>query len=53
MLKELRESKAELKYIIKMKYFSDEKVIPLKEEASELVAIITATVKRLDEKNKK
>jgi four helix bundle protein len=52
MLKELRESKAELKYIIKMKYFSDEKVIPLKEEASELVAIITATVKRLDEKNK-
>jgi hypothetical protein len=48
-LKELRESKSELMYIQRMDYFDDEtRVTPLIEEASELVAIFTATVKKLD-----
>ena len=49
LLKELRESKSELMYIQCMDYFDDEsRVSPLIEEASELVAIFTATVKKLD-----
>jgi four helix bundle protein len=52
LLKELRESKAELQYIIKMAYFDDDRVAPLRDEASELVAIFTATVKKLDNKKK-
>jgi hypothetical protein len=49
LLKELRESKSELMYIQRMDYFDDEtRVTPLIEEASELVAIFTATVKKLD-----
>lgn len=50
MLKELRESKAELRYVMKMKYFEDNLVTPLFKEADELVAIFTATVKKLDKK---
>lgn len=50
MLKELRESKAELKYVLKMNYFEDELVTPLLKEADELVAIFTVTVKKLDNK---
>ena len=53
LLKELRESKAELRYILKMNYFDDNRVHPLLEEASQLVAIFTATVKKLDNKNRK
>lgn len=50
MLKELRESKAELTYVTKMKYFDDDRVSPLLKESDELVAIFTATVKKLDKK---
>lgn len=50
MLKELRESKAELKYVLKMNYFEDELVTPLLREADELVAIFTVTVRKLDNK---
>ena len=36
-----------------MNYFDDNRVHPLLEEASQLVAIFTATVKKLDNKNRK
>jgi len=50
MLKELRESRAELRYIDKMTYFEKGKVLPLIEESSELIAIFTATTKKVKEK---
>ncbi|MFK8164566.1 MAG: four helix bundle protein [Lewinella sp.] len=50
LLKELRESKAELNYVLKMKYFDDDRVASLLDEASQLVAIFTATAKKLDKK---
>ncbi len=49
-LKELRESRAELRYIDKMSYFEKGKVLPLIEESSELIAIFTATTKKIKEK---
>ena len=52
LLKELRESKAELRYVAKMEYFDNSRVHPLEDEASQLVAIFTATVKKLDDKKK-
>lgn len=48
MLKELRESKAELTYVLRMQYFEERLVTPLINKSSELVAIFTATVKKLD-----
>ena len=51
LLKELRESQAELKYILHMNYFDERKVLPLIDEASQLVAIFTATVKKLSSNN--
>jgi four helix bundle protein len=53
MLKELRESRAELRYIERMKYFEKGKVDPLIQESSELIAIFTATTKKLTDKLKK
>jgi len=50
MLKELRESRAELRYIDKMAYFEKGKVSSLIEESSELIAIFTATTKKIKEK---
>ncbi|NJC25990.1 four helix bundle protein [Neolewinella antarctica] len=47
LLKELRESKAELQYVRYMNYFPDQKTDPLLDEANQLVAIFTATVKKL------
>ena len=52
LLKELRETKAELKYVQSMQYFSAEKVNDLLDEAGQLIAIFTATVNRLKEKSK-
>ena len=53
LLKELRESKAELKYIKAMHYFSNDPIEPLLQESGELVAIFTATLKRLKPKSAK
>lgn len=47
LLKELRESRAELKYIDRMQYFEKGKIDPLLQESSELIAIFTATTKKL------
>lgn len=47
LLKELRESRAELKYVERMQYFTPGKVKPLIDESSELIAIFTATTKKL------
>jgi len=53
MLKELRESQAELKYVRMMNYFDPDKVDPLLQESGELIAMIMATVKKIDLKSKK
>ncbi len=50
MLKELRESRAELRYIDQMGYFEPGKVDSLIQESSELIAILTATTKKLTPK---
>lgn len=50
MLKELRESRAELRYVERMHYFEAGKVMPLIQESTELIAIFTATTKKLTEK---
>jgi four helix bundle protein len=49
LLKELREARAELRYIYHMRYVSQRRVEPLMQEASELVAIFIATTKTLSE----
>lgn len=48
LLKELRESKAELIYIDRMQYFEKGKLDEVIDEAGQLVAIFTATVKKLE-----
>ncbi len=54
VLKELRESKAELTYIKYMNYFETRKVLPLITESDELISILVATTKTLKERmNKK
>ncbi|MEO0733526.1 MAG: four helix bundle protein [Bacteroidota bacterium] len=50
LLKELREAKAELKYCDQMQYFEEGKLDLILQEADELVAIFTATVKKLERK---
>ena len=50
LLKELRESQAELRYIERMKYFPPEKTELLLDEAGQLVAIFMATIKRIESK---
>ncbi|MEM9834997.1 MAG: four helix bundle protein [Bacteroidota bacterium] len=50
LLKELRESHAELKYIKYMRYFEPGKVDPLIQEANELVSIFIATTKKVSQK---
>ena len=47
MLKELRESHAELRYIQRMGYLSPDRVQPLVKEANELVAIFTSATKKI------
>jgi len=49
MLKELRESQAELKYVKMMNYFAPDKIDPILKESGELVA----TVKKIDAKRDK
>lgn len=51
LLKELRESRAELVYIDRMQYFEAGKVDPLIAESSELIAIFLATTRSLAKKN--
>ncbi|WP_420459479.1 four helix bundle protein [Neolewinella sp.] len=53
LLKELRESRAELRYIYHMKYVEPSRVEPLLEEASQLIAIFIATTKKLTAKEEK
>lgn len=50
LLKELRESHAELKYIKYMNYFETDKVDALIKESDELVAIFIATTKKVANK---
>ncbi|OAV42745.1 four helix bundle protein [Lewinella sp. 4G2] len=50
LLKELRESQAELRYIQQMQYFPQERTDPLLDEAGQLVAIFMATVKKVESK---
>ncbi|THH39922.1 four helix bundle protein [Neolewinella litorea] len=50
MLKELRESRAELKYIQRMEYLAPGRVQPLVQEANELIAMFTAGTKKLSDK---
>ena len=52
LLKELRESQAELRYIKAMGYFPNEKVEPLLDEAGQLVAIFMSTVATISRKLK-
>ncbi len=49
-LKELRESRNTLRYIYYMKYLPDEQVLVLVKESSELIAIFTASAKRVEMK---
>ncbi len=50
LLKELREARAELRYIQRMEYVSPDRVDPLIRESSELVAMFTAGTKKLSAK---
>ena len=50
LLKELRESRAELQYVERMGYFQEGKVVPLITESSELIAIFLATTRTLERK---
>ena len=47
LLKELREARAELRYIYHMEYLERNRIEPLLDEASQLVAIFVATTKKL------
>lgn len=51
LLKELREARAELRYVYHMKYVAPHRVSPLIQEASELIAIFIATTKKLTREN--
>ncbi|WP_116125955.1 four helix bundle protein [Lewinella sp. IMCC34183] len=51
LLKELREARAELRYIYHMEYLPKWKVEPLLKESSELVAIFIASTRKLTERN--
>ena len=53
LLKELRESQAELRYVQQMQYFPKLKVEPLLQEAGELVAIFTSTISTVKKKHKR
>ena len=47
LLKELREAHNTVRIAQMMNYYADDKIKPLVEEGSELVAMMTATVKKL------
>ena len=51
VLKELRESKAELRYVQRMGYVDAPRIDPLITEASELIAIFTATKKKIKQQS--
>ncbi|PHK99228.1 four helix bundle protein [Neolewinella marina] len=51
LLKELREARAELRYVYHMNYVAPHRVTPLLKEASELIAIFMATTKKLSRPN--
>ena len=53
LLKELRESHAELRYIRRMEYVTPQRIDPLIQEANELVSIFTATTRKLANKSPK
>lgn len=50
LLKELRESHAELRYVRRMEYLPAHRVDPLIQEANELVSIFTATTRSITNK---
>ena len=50
LLKELREDRAELRYIQRMEYLTPDRVAPLIKESGELVAMFTAGTKKLSAK---
>ena len=49
-LKELRETKVNLKFILKRKYFPENKLLPLIQENDELIAIFTKSISTAQEK---
>lgn len=51
--KELRETHNSLRITELMKYVPDDKILPVLKESNELIAIFTATIKRLELKTKK
>ena len=49
-LKELRETKVNLKFILKRKYFPENKILPLIQENDELIAIFIKSISTAQEK---
>ncbi len=49
-LKELRESKVNLKFILKRKYFPEDRLLPLIQENDELIAIFIKSISTAQEK---
>jgi four helix bundle protein len=52
-LKELRETKVNLKYILKRNYFSEKRMLPLLKENDELIAIFIKSISTAQEKQTK